>query len=142
VVPPEIVSFGNADCQCLNGFLHTRYLEGCRVSDKTKIKFVLHRYCQQEDDQKLLEDKLGETVKGSGGIPVRKHLKHGSVPVCINELADKSPDELIVMATHGCDSLSDYLTSSNTEQVIRHSHHPVLVCPSPAKPQQVESVPA
>ncbi len=118
-------------------------LDVVHVTEETHGGYGVYAHAyREEDDQKLWEDNLDDAVKGSGEISVRKHLKHGSVSVCINELADKSPDELIVMATHGCDSLSDYLIGGNTEQVIRHSHHPVLVCPCPAKPQQVEAVPA
>ena len=58
------------------------------------------------------------------------HVAKGSVPSLINEFADKYLDDLIVMSSHGHTGLMDYLIGSNTERVIRHGRHPVLVCPT------------
>ena len=81
-------------------------------------------------NRKPLEGKMAKVASERNGVTVHKHVMNGSVPCSINELADSTPDDLIVMATHGHSGLIDYLIGSNTERVVRHTNHPVLVCPA------------
>ena len=82
------------------------------------------------ENQKLCRSKLDEVASRVNGVTVDKWLMSGSVPCSINEMADSTPDDLIVMSSHGHSGLVDYLIGRNTERVIRQSHHPVLVCPA------------
>lgn len=65
-----------------------------------------------------------------GGLSIERHVARGRVPRTIIQAAHRLGDDLIVMATHGQDALEDYLIGSNTQRVLRHSDHPVLVCPA------------
>jgi nucleotide-binding universal stress UspA family protein len=54
------------------------------------------------------------------------------VPRAITEFAHAEHADYIAMATHGRSGLRRMLLGSVAEQVIRHSHVPVLVYPPPA----------
>ena len=54
------------------------------------------------------------------------------VPRSIVEFANREKADFIAMATHGRSGLRRLLLGSVAEQVIRHSHVPVLVYPPPA----------
>lgn len=61
------------------------------------------------------------------GVKVLPRVLIGSAWDCIIETAALEHADLIVMSTHGRDSLADRVIGSHTERVIRHASCPVLV---------------
>jgi nucleotide-binding universal stress UspA family protein len=61
------------------------------------------------------------------GIVVRAEVLSGSVWDRIVDAARIEGADLIVMSTHGHDSLGDSIVGSNTERVVRHAPCPVLI---------------
>ncbi len=58
-----------------------------------------------------------------------RRAAEGPLTRAIGAAADAVGAQLVVMATQGHDGVLDFLTGSHTEQVIRHSHCPVLSVP-------------
>jgi nucleotide-binding universal stress UspA family protein len=61
------------------------------------------------------------------GIAVRAEVRSGLVWDRIVDAARIERADLIVMSTHGHDSLGDSIVGSNTERVVRHAPCPVLI---------------
>jgi nucleotide-binding universal stress UspA family protein len=61
------------------------------------------------------------------GLGVTAQVHSGSVWERICKAAEVERADLIVMSTHGHDSLSDRVLGSNTDRVVRHARCPVLV---------------
>lgn len=61
------------------------------------------------------------------GVRLRSRVDVGSPWDCIIELAKTEKTDVIVMSTHGHDSLADRVIGSHTERVVRHAPCPVLV---------------
>jgi nucleotide-binding universal stress UspA family protein len=59
-------------------------------------------------------------------------LDAADVPHAIVDYANKQTADLVAMATHGRSGLRRLLLGSVAEQVIRHSHVPVVLYPPPA----------
>lgn len=84
------------------------------------------------EDEAVLMDRLKAHVASvrPEGIPLKYSLRQGSPAREINECANKLEADLIVMATHGEHGILDFFFGSDSEWVVRHSQHAVLVCPS------------
>jgi nucleotide-binding universal stress UspA family protein len=61
------------------------------------------------------------------GLPLDAQVVRGTVWDRIVHVARVEKVDLIVMSTHGHDSLADHVLGSNTERVVRHAPCPVLV---------------
>jgi nucleotide-binding universal stress UspA family protein len=59
-------------------------------------------------------------------------LQKADVPRAIVDFAHAAKAEFIAMATHGRSGLRRWLLGSIAEQVVRHSHVPVVLYPPPA----------
>lgn len=74
------------------------------------------------------EDALGRFLGSElAGVKLLPRVLIGSAWDRIIETAKLERADLIVMSTHGCDSLRDRLIGSHTERVVRHAPCPVLV---------------
>jgi nucleotide-binding universal stress UspA family protein len=73
------------------------------------------------------QDLLAFVKPAFGEVALRARVELGSPWDRIVETARMERVDLIVMSTHGRDSLADRLLGSHTERVIRHAPCPVLV---------------
>lgn len=74
------------------------------------------------------EDALGAFLGPEfAGVKLLPRVLLGSAWDRIIETAKLEHADLIVMSTHGCDSLKDRVIGSHTERVVRHAPCPVLV---------------
>lgn len=69
---------------------------------------------------------LGQALRDEE-IPFQSDIRRGRVAVEINQVAEESESDLIVIATRGRTGLEHVLLGSTTEEVVRHSLCPVLV---------------
>lgn len=79
------------------------------------------------------EEKLAEVGKELGAKgEVKTHVLDAmDVPRAICECAQKEKADYIAMASHGRSGLRRLLLGSVAEEVLRHSHVPVIVFPPP-----------
>ena len=64
----------------------------------------------------------------SSGVPsVEERLLHGSPATAIIDLARETPDNLVMMTTHGRSGLGRWVLGSVADRVVRNSGDPVLV---------------
>ena len=84
------------------------------------------------EDKGSLADRLKAHVGNllPPGVPVKYSVRRGAPVTEINECANELEADLIVMATHGEHGILDFFFGSESEQVVRHSQHAVLVCPA------------
>ncbi|MDP6355086.1 MAG: universal stress protein [Planctomycetota bacterium] len=84
------------------------------------------------ESEEVLLERLVDFVPDEykRGTSTRHHVMRGSASHRINDFADENDIDLIVMSTHGHHGIMDYFFGSNSEQVLRHSRHAVLVCPA------------
>lgn len=61
------------------------------------------------------------------GVKIRPHVLMGSAWGRILEVAKRERTDLIVMSTHGRDSMSDWVMGSHTERVVQQAPCPVIV---------------
>jgi nucleotide-binding universal stress UspA family protein len=73
------------------------------------------------------DDVRGFVAPDLDGVRLGLRLKSGSPWDRIIETARAETADLIVMSTHGRDSLTDRILGSHTERVVRHAPCPVLV---------------
>lgn len=78
---------------------------------------------------KLAEQKFKDFLKKDflKDIRVTPIVKHFKVFSEVNNVANKSNADLIVMGSHGATGVKEFLVGSNTERVVRNSDIPVLV---------------
>lgn len=89
------------------------------VTDTKEVELVLVFAGEHEDAPPVI-------LPRRAGFTVRMLHPTGSLADAIAEAGEPC---LIVMATRGPDSLGDSLLGTNTEQVLRRAHCPVLVTP-------------
>ncbi len=61
------------------------------------------------------------------GLKMSSKVLQGDAAEAIITEADRQPDTLIVMATHGRSGIGRWLLGSVTDKVVRHANHPTLV---------------
>jgi nucleotide-binding universal stress UspA family protein len=83
------------------------------------------------DFHESLQDRLERLVPADVGIPVEAIQIEGSASTEILRVADERHCNLIVLGTHGRTGLSRVLLGSVAEDIIRHSHIPVLTLKTP-----------
>ncbi|MFQ6026713.1 MAG: universal stress protein [Dehalococcoidia bacterium] len=71
--------------------------------------------------------KTSDRLKAEGVAAVAERLVHGHAAAAIIDLAEKTPDNLVAMGTHGRSGVGRWLLGSVTDQVVRHSGDPVLI---------------
>ena len=74
--------------------------------------------------ERALSEFLGEEF---AGVEIRPHVLMGSAWDRILEVAKVQRTDLIVMSTHGRDSMSDWVMGSHAERVVQQAPCPVLV---------------
>ncbi len=79
-----------------------------------------------QEARSYLDGKV-EALKAQGLEKVSAVLTEGSGPAEIIEVARRTPDNLVVMCTHGRSGVKRWVLGSVTEKVVRHSGDPVLV---------------
>jgi nucleotide-binding universal stress UspA family protein len=72
-------------------------------------------------------EKKTEELKKQGANKVSYVLEQGTSADEIISLGRKTPDNLIVMCTHGRSGVKGWVLGGITETVVRHSGDPVLV---------------
>ncbi len=80
----------------------------------------------KEEAQNYLEAKV-QSLRSEGLEKVSSILLQGEGAAEIIDTAQKTPDNLVAMCTHGRSGLSRWVLGSVTERVILHSGDPVLV---------------
>jgi len=88
----------------------------------------LHRMSKSGADC-YLENKKQELK--TAGLEVLTIVSEGEAAETIIELAQGSPDSLIVMCTHGRSGIRRWMLGSITEKVVRHTDDPVLAIRAP-----------
>ena len=82
-----------------------------------------------ESDRKPQERLLeAETYLTSHNTRARYIEHNAPVPEAILETADKYKSDLIIMGGYGFTPLLDAIMGSAVDQVLRESHHPILIC--------------
>lgn len=89
-------------------------------------------YVPEMDEDEALEEHKKEleafvSKHGEKGITVTQEVRIGDPETEINEIAQESEADMIVMGTHGRSGLSHLLMGSVTESVLRHTNVPVTV---------------
>lgn len=69
------------------------------------------------------------THTATADVPVTCTVLEGSVEERPHEYASEEAVDVVVMGTHGHTDLQRELVGSTTEQLIRHTHRPVLAVP-------------
>lgn len=72
-------------------------------------------------------NEIAERLRGQGVKDVESQLQHGPPALVIAEVAQKTPDNLVAMTTHGRSGLSRWTMGSVADRVVRHSGDPVLL---------------
>lgn len=75
-------------------------------------------------------DAVAERLKRQG-VRARIKVLQGSAPQALLTFAQETPNDLIVMTTHGRSGLSRWLMGSVGEAMVRASGDPVLIIPNP-----------
>ena len=75
-------------------------------------------------------DGVAERLKRQG-VRARFKVLRGSAPQALLDFAQETPNDLIVMTTHGRSGLSRWLMGSVGEAMVRASGDPVLIIPNP-----------
>jgi nucleotide-binding universal stress UspA family protein len=83
---------------------------------------------EQVDAQALayLENQ-GKWLRQQGVTRVEERLSHGSPAIAVTDFAKETPNNLIVMTTHGRSGVGRWILGSVADRVVRHSGDPVLV---------------
>ena len=80
----------------------------------------------KEQTQSYLEEKAAQ-LKREGLDKVSTKLLEGGAAGTIIDLAQKTPDNLVAMCTHGRSGVGRWVLGSVTDRVVRHCGDPVLV---------------
>jgi nucleotide-binding universal stress UspA family protein len=83
----------------------------------------------KEDAKSYLEEKVRQ-LKSKGAERVTSVLLEGFAAGSIIDFAQKTPQNLIAMCTHGRSGVGRWVLGSVTDRVVRHSGDPVLVIPA------------
>ena len=75
-------------------------------------------------------DGVAERLKGQG-VRARSKVLRGSAPHALLDFAQETPNDLIVMTTHGRSGITRWLMGSVVEAMVRASGDPVLIIPNP-----------
>ena len=75
-------------------------------------------------------DGVVERLKGQG-VRARFKVLRGSAPHALLDFAQETPNDLIVMTTHGRSGVTRWLMGSVGEAMVRASGDPVLIIPNP-----------
>ncbi len=75
-------------------------------------------------------DGVAERLKGQG-VRARFKVLRGSAPHALLDFAQETPNDLIVMTTHGRSGITRWLMGSVGEAMVRASGDPVLIIPNP-----------
>ncbi len=84
----------------------------------------------RDDARNYLEEKVKQ-LKSKGAERVTSLLLEGYAAGSIIDLAQKTPQSLIAMCTHGRSGVGRWVLGSVTDRVVRHSGDPVLVIRAP-----------
>jgi len=84
----------------------------------------------RDDARNYLEEKVKQ-LKSKGAERVTPLLLEGYAAGSIIDLAQKTPQSLIAMCTHGRSGVGRWVLGSVTDRVVRHSGDPVLVIRAP-----------
>lgn len=96
---------------------------------------LIHTF--RDEATSYLEKKL-EALKQMGVAKVSYVAKEGSAADEIITLAQKTPDNLIAMCTHGRSGVKRWILGSVTEKVVRHSSDPVFVVRAQSESEAAE----
>ena len=100
------------------------YFEGSIPLSSEEIGRIEQQWTESAQAQLALIDKLAKTKSVAvKGVTVKSDV----VSDAIIATAKKHKAELIVMASHGRKGIKRLLLGSETQQVLTHSHIPVLV---------------
>ncbi len=77
-------------------------------------------------------ERIGATLRARGVRKVTPLVEEGLGPDEIIACAQKTPNSLVAMCTHGRSGVKRWVLGSVTETVVRHSHSPVLIVRAPA----------
>jgi nucleotide-binding universal stress UspA family protein len=84
----------------------------------------------RDDARNYLEEKVKQ-LQSKGAERVTSLLLEGYAAGSIIDLAQKTPQSLIAMCTHGRSGVGRWVLGSVTDRVVRHSGDPVLVIRAP-----------
>ena len=84
-----------------------------------------------EDEAKDYLEKKVEQLKRQGLSEVKSVVLGGFAAEQIIDLAQKTPQTLVAMCTHGRTGVGRWVLGSVTERVVRHSGDPVLIIRAP-----------
>jgi nucleotide-binding universal stress UspA family protein len=84
----------------------------------------------RDEAKTYLEEKVRQ-LKGSGAERVTSALLEGFAAGSIIDLAQKTPQNLVAMCTHGRTGVGRWVLGSVTDRVVRHSGDPVLIIRAP-----------
>ena len=84
----------------------------------------------RDDARNYLEEKVKQ-LQSKGAERVTSLLLEGYAAGSIIDLAQKTPESLIAMCTHGRSGVGRWVLGSVTDRVVRHSGDPVLVIRAP-----------
>ncbi len=101
-----------------------------------------------EDDRYILElhraneRRLNQIIAkhAHGDIPVYPFIELDDLDEGVNHFAEKLHCDLVVMATSGENTLTEYFEGNHTEQVIRNTHIPVLTIKKPLGKLDVKNI--
>jgi nucleotide-binding universal stress UspA family protein len=71
--------------------------------------------------------EVNRKFKAQGVTKVEERLFHGHAANAIIELAEKTPNNLVALATHGRSGMGRWLLGSVADRVVQHSGDPVLI---------------
>ncbi len=71
--------------------------------------------------------EIGQKLLSLGAPSVEERLLHGSPAAAIVDLARETPDNLVMMTTHGRSGLGRWVLGSVADRIVRNSGDPVLV---------------
>ena len=92
-----------------------------------------------EDEAKDYLEKKVEQLKREGLTEVKSVVLGGFAAAAIIDLAQKTPQTLVAMCTHGRTGMGRWVLGNVTERVVRHSGDPVLVIRAPTESGHVPS---
>lgn len=104
------------------GGIYSAYIEGYPYSGAADVEAEVER--EATEYLKAVAGRLR-----AKGLEVRWKVHRGSPAAIIVDLARETPQDIIVLASHGRSGLSRWLIGSIAESVIRASGDPVLVIP-------------
>ena len=104
----------------MSGLYYGAYMEGFRYMPEIEKGI-------EDDGREYLEDVAKELREE--GLTVTWKLVRGSAAGAVTQLARETPQDLVVMTTHGRSGLTRWVVGSVAEALVRSSGDPVLVIP-------------